>query len=206
IALLHQHQRPVKTAEVGTATLRYIEVTREDIELANKLATRVLARGLDELAPQTRRLLSLVDGLVSERARKEGVGRSDVRFTQRELRGVCSWGATQLKVHLRTLVELEYVAVHRSAHAQRHVYELVHSAEGERSPLGPGHDYDENRSAHLNDRSATGRLTLRPVLRRDSADVAEADGLTAGADTAARVNGSSYVRASDSKARSALAG
>ena len=61
IALLHQHQRPVKTATHRGRTISYIEVTRSDIETANRLAHEVLGRSLDELPPQTRRLLVLID-------------------------------------------------------------------------------------------------------------------------------------------------
>ena len=40
IALLHQHQRPQKTAITkGGEELPYIEVTRQDIVLANRLST-----------------------------------------------------------------------------------------------------------------------------------------------------------------------
>ena len=41
--------------------IEYIEVTREDIAIANRLAHEVLGRSLDELPPQTRRLLELPD-------------------------------------------------------------------------------------------------------------------------------------------------
>ena len=39
--------------------LEYIEVTLDDIATANRLAHEVLGRSLDELPPQTRRLLLL---------------------------------------------------------------------------------------------------------------------------------------------------
>lgn len=62
IALLHQHQRPVKTIDAprgtcangGTGTIEYIEVAPSDIALANRLAHEVLGRSIDELPPQTR--------------------------------------------------------------------------------------------------------------------------------------------------------
>ncbi len=64
IALLHQYQRPVKTVAHRGQTLRYIEVTTEDIALANRLCHEVLGRSLDELPPQTRRLLGLLEEMV----------------------------------------------------------------------------------------------------------------------------------------------
>lgn len=64
IALLHQHQRPLKTAEHRGKTVEYVEVTPEDIALANRLVDEVLGRSLDELPPQTRKLLLLIEGAV----------------------------------------------------------------------------------------------------------------------------------------------
>nr|WP_249039961.1 hypothetical protein [Photorhabdus asymbiotica] len=52
IALLHQHQREVKTAEHRGKRLEYIEVTKDDISLANRLAHEILGRTLDESRPR----------------------------------------------------------------------------------------------------------------------------------------------------------
>ncbi|MBE8589436.1 DNA primase, partial [Xenorhabdus griffiniae] len=60
IALLHQYQRNIKTAEHRGKTLEYIEVTKDDIRLANQLAHEILGRTLDEMPPQTRKLLLLI--------------------------------------------------------------------------------------------------------------------------------------------------
>src|SRR5208282_759353 len=61
IALLHQHQRPVKTGH----GLSYIEATREDIDRAKDLMDDLMRRSLDELPAQTRRLLGLIEEMVS---------------------------------------------------------------------------------------------------------------------------------------------
>jgi DNA primase len=55
IALLHQHQRPIKTAEQGASGSSMWKSIPADIALANRLAHEVLGRSLDELPPQTRR-------------------------------------------------------------------------------------------------------------------------------------------------------
>ena len=141
IALLHQHQRRVQMHEGR----EYIEATREDIATADKLAAAVLARSLDELPPQTRRLLGLVEEIVVSRAKAMGVDRSDVRFTRREIREEIAWGNTQLKIHLSRLEELEYVLVHRGAYGQSWAYELC---------------YDGDRSGQKVDRSGIGRPSV----------------------------------------------
>jgi DNA primase len=125
IALLHQHQRPKRTATVAGRAVTYIEASRDDVLLANRLAHQVLGRSLDELPPGTRRLLDAIERLVAGAAGEQGVARERVRFTRRELREQLGWGDTQLKVHLARLVSLELVHAHRAGPAGAYVYELA---------------------------------------------------------------------------------
>jgi hypothetical protein len=125
IALLHQHQRPRRSVTHDGETLTYIEVTLADIALANRLAHEVLGRSLDELAPQTRRLLGHVDTLVANTAATDDMARADVRFTRRQVREHCGWSDFQVRTHLDRLVALEYVLTHRGGRGQSFVYELL---------------------------------------------------------------------------------
>ena len=126
IAFIHQHQREVKTAHGGEQTMDYIEVRLTDIELANRIAHDVLGRSLDELPPQTRRLLKLVDDYVVAECERLTVKRNDFRFSRRALREAINWGDTQLRLHLARLVELEYVATWREGAGGKFVYELAY--------------------------------------------------------------------------------
>ena len=65
VALLHQYQRPIKTTVHHDQPVEYIEATLDDIAVANRLACEALGRSVDELPPQTRRLLTLVDAMVT---------------------------------------------------------------------------------------------------------------------------------------------
>jgi DNA primase len=131
IALLHQHQRPVRSARRGGAEKQYIEATLEDVELATLLAHVVLGRTLDELAPQTRRFASLLDEIAREECERLGLERSEWRFTQRDVRERTGWSDFQVKTHLRKLQALEYVLAHRSGRGQSFVYELLYGGEGQ---------------------------------------------------------------------------
>jgi DNA primase catalytic core len=126
LAFLHQHQREIKTAQRGQQAIEYIEVTLSDIELANRIAHDVLGRSLDELPPQTRRLLKLIDGYVNEQCTAQSIQRTDFFFSRRALREAINWGDTQLRVHLERLVELEYVATKREGAGGKFVYELAY--------------------------------------------------------------------------------
>jgi hypothetical protein len=131
ITLLHQHQRPVETAVRRSQTISYIEVTLDDIEQANRLAHEVLGRSLDELPPQTRKLLQLVEDMVGTECERLKMERSDFRFSRRDVRARTGWGDTQLKFHLHRLEELEYLLVHRGGRGQSFVYELLYGRGGE---------------------------------------------------------------------------
>jgi DNA primase catalytic core len=131
IALLYQHQRERKTVERDGVSLSYLEVTPRDIALANRLAAHVLGHSLDELPPQTRKCLTVLDRWVTAQSAHHQLERADVRFLAREVREVTGLGATQVKLHLRRLVELEYVLVHRASRGQGVAYELVYEGQGE---------------------------------------------------------------------------
>ena len=121
IALLHQHQREIKTLP---GEQRYIEVTLDDIALANELAPEVLGRSLDELPPQTRRLLAHIRELMKQK-RKERSTKNASTFSRKELRDLCGWSLTQVRVHLERLVELEYLAVRHGRLGSQFVYEIL---------------------------------------------------------------------------------
>ncbi|MGH8263396.1 MAG: DNA primase, partial [Steroidobacteraceae bacterium] len=128
IALVHQHQRPIEVT-AGAQPLRYVEVTLEDIALANQLAHEVLGRTLDELPPQTRRLLTLLVEQVNRECEVQKICRAQHRFSRRQVREATRWGDTQLKIHLARLVELEYLLVHRGGRGQSFEYELLFDGE-----------------------------------------------------------------------------
>jgi DNA primase len=162
--LLHQYQRPVKKTTHHGQSVQYIEVTLDDIETANRLAHEVLGRSLDELPPQTRRLLLKIDEMVSKECERLQMDRTDYRFSRRDVRNFTGWGNTQLKTHLCRLEDLEYLLVHHGGRGQSFVYELVfeRSAAADK-PVLPGLidveklRYDGNRSGLNDDKSGSSR-------------------------------------------------
>jgi hypothetical protein len=131
IALLHQQQRPVQVTQVEGETVEYVEVTREDIALANRLAHAVLGRSLDELPPQTRRVLAALQTWTSEQATAQGIDRGGVRFTRRTVRGHLGLSDTQLRVHLERLVQLEYVRMHTGQNGSLYTYSMAFEGQSE---------------------------------------------------------------------------
>jgi DNA primase len=175
IALLHQHQRVLRTAQYGDQQVRYVEVTLDDIALANRLAHQVLGHTLDELPPQTRRLLGLICGMVEQHCRAQCVPRAAHRFSRREVRAHTRWGDTQLKIHLARLTELEYLLVHRGGRGQSFEYELLFDGAADNAaPHVSGlievealkHAYDAERSGSNASQSGVGRA----VVGGESAD------------------------------------
>ncbi len=129
IALLHQHQREVKVLEHEGQTIHYIEVTPSDIELANELAMDVLSRTMDELLPQTRKLLTQLCSWMPSSGEQQGKQPSCEEFTRKDVREKFGWHDTQLRIHLDRLVQMEYLIVHRGKQGQRYSYELAFQGE-----------------------------------------------------------------------------
>jgi hypothetical protein len=80
---------------------------------------------LDEVPPQSRKLLQMLGEMAEEAKLKNQVERRDYRFTRREVREYTGWSDFQVQVHLQKLTELEYVLVHRGGRGQSLVYELL---------------------------------------------------------------------------------
>jgi DNA primase catalytic core len=129
IALLHQHQRPVRSVTVEGRAIDYVEVVPADIDLANRLAHEVLGRSLDELPPQTRKLLASVQVLVRDRAQADAIAPGEVRFSRAEVRRHAGLSDTQCRLHLDRLAALEYLLVHRGRRGQSFEYELLFDGE-----------------------------------------------------------------------------
>ncbi len=169
IALLHQYQRETKTVNHNGQRIEYIEATLADIETANRLAHEVLGRTLDELPPQTRRLLDHIHQMTTEHCKTEQIEQKDYRFTRRDVREQVGWGNTQLKLHLKRLEDMEYLLIHRGGRGQSFVYELLYQGEGEGGKpfliglidvekLG----YDGNRSGVDGKKSGSSRPQVAP--------------------------------------------
>jgi hypothetical protein len=166
----------VKTLPHGEQALRYIEVTLADIALANELAHEVLGRTLDELPPQTRRLLGLVIKMVEEHCAAQQVNRAQHRFSRRAVREHTRWGDTQLKIHLGRLTELEYLLVHRGGRGQSFEYELLFDGETNTdAPHASGlididtltRDYDAERSGCCAPQSESSRPSVGTLSGED---------------------------------------
>ena len=138
IALLHQYQRPIKTDTLDGEVTEYIEVTINDIEIANTLAHEVLGRTLDELPPQTRKLLTELKTMVNADCQRLAIKQTDYHFTRREIRERLHWTYDQVRVHLDRLIQMEYILVHRGGRGQSFVYELLYDGD------------DQNSQPHLN--------------------------------------------------------
>jgi DNA primase len=127
IALLHQYQRETKTLNSHGKPVDYIEVIPQDIALANRLAHEVLGKTLDELPPQTRKLLKEIQVWVTECCKADGIEQRDFRFTRKHIRDVTQWSDGQLKIHCGRLEDMEYLLVHRGGRGQLLEYELLYN-------------------------------------------------------------------------------
>jgi DNA primase len=136
IALLHQHQRQPITHQVNGREVTMLPVTLDDIAAANRIAPEVLGRSLDELPPQTRRLLESVKALVRTQMEAESIEQRHSHFSRKELRESTGWSETQTRLHLERLEAMEYVQRRSGKQGSLCKYELLTAAD---EPEGSWH-------------------------------------------------------------------
>ena len=130
IAFLHQHQRTVKTLEIEGEPVEYVEVERSDVALATRLLGTLGLVGVHELPPQTLNVLGLISAYVATLSAAERT------FSRRELREALGLGDTQLKVHVRRLLDAELLVARRAPSGKGLVYELACTFDPNRSGFG----------------------------------------------------------------------
>jgi len=144
VTLLHQHQRRI---EDDTEAGPHIKTTLEDITIANRLAPEVLGRSLDELPPQTRRLLEELKAMVAGECAQRKIDQDKCLFTRRQVRERLGWSEFQVRTHIQKLEELEYLARRHGRQGIGCLYELLIDC---REPEGIAHvgllDLDELRA------------------------------------------------------------
>jgi len=106
-------------------------VTLEDIEAANRIAPEVLGRSLDELPPQSRRLLEHIKELIRAKMKSEDLEQRMALFSRREIREFTGWSYMQVKRHLDRLLELELLAVRGGRNGVAMKYEILEDLEEE---------------------------------------------------------------------------
>jgi DNA primase catalytic core len=130
IALLHQYQREIFVREIEGQRREVIEVTADDIALANRLADAALGKSIDDLPGQSRRLLRQLFDMVATEAEEKAILASEVRFTRRQIREKLGWSATPLAIHLDRLHEMEYILAHGGGRGKTIQYELFYDGRG----------------------------------------------------------------------------
>jgi len=100
-------------------TFEYIEATEADAKLAWELSSHVLMRTrLTTCRRRPRRLLLLIDKMVTAECERLQIERLDYRFTRPPCGSFTGWSDSQLKTHLHRLEELEYLALHAGLSAR----------------------------------------------------------------------------------------
>jgi DNA primase catalytic core len=137
IAFLRQMQKEVFYEQRNGSTVPAVAVDVDDIRLANKLANEILGHSLDELSRPGRDLLLLIEELATARLKeqqkrdKESKTRpTDIPFSRRELREFTGWTNTRLHIHLKELVDFEYIVIEAGRNGTPFRYRLAWEGQG----------------------------------------------------------------------------
>jgi hypothetical protein len=123
VTFLHQLQREIKTTPGPDGqSIRYIETTSGDIDIANRLTRDLFGHCLDELSHPSRNLLGELEKFVNEQ--------EAASFTRREIRQHTGWSNYRVHTHLKELIDLEYLACELDRPGGGHRYRLLYNGEG----------------------------------------------------------------------------
>jgi DNA primase len=146
VALLRQMQKQTKsTPNAPDGANQYIEVDKEDIRLANELATEILGHSLDELSRPATDLLQLLLKMTQQaNGKPKGTAKeknadepppSFVRqapgFTRRQIREFTGWSNARVHRYLQELIELEFVLMEHGRNGVLHRYRLAYEGQGQ---------------------------------------------------------------------------
>ena len=132
---------------------------------------------------QTRRLLLLIDKLVTSECERLQIERLDYRFTRATVRQFSGWSDSQLKTHLHRLEELEYLALHRGAPGQSFVYALNFEMDESGRPVLPGLSYGAKRSRSEADRSGSAEGVSGLEGQRSGPSLGQVRGVSGGGES-----------------------
>lgn len=131
VAFIHQLQRPIKKIEKEGINLEYIEVTLEDIQIANQIAHNILGKSLSELTAPSRNLLNHIYEMVCKIADEQDKPKEEIEFTRRMVREYTKWSDYQIKIHIKQLEELEYLIPLAGYRGKLYSYKLAYNGEGQ---------------------------------------------------------------------------
>jgi len=146
IAFLRQMQKETRLEGNNGTAAEFIEVDLADMTLANRLAHEILGHSLDELSRPGRDLLLALDEMVKARLKEKkrdgdpatrlGAGEhtprgAGVLFSRREVREFTGWTNTRLHIHLKELVDFEYLAVDAGRNGLPFRYRLAWDGQGQ---------------------------------------------------------------------------
>ena len=163
VTLLHQYQRQQTERVRDGVAERCVIATLADLEVANQLASAMLAPRIESLLPQTRQLLEQLRAYVTERCAQEQVPCSTLRFSQRNCARRSGGTTARCGGSCAHLVELEYLVVYRAGRGNQKVYQwwspdVADTAEA--APLGP-----RGRRTPESPRTTRASATARPPVR-----------------------------------------
>ena len=122
ITLLHQHQREVKIYKEGDVVLQYIETTKEDIEIANRIGKEIFRKTtLNEVSATLRNTFNVCADVVSNK----GGNWVKSTFTRKDILGTGLLKQTTLGNHLKQLEKFDFITVDGGGNGVEMEYRLL---------------------------------------------------------------------------------
>lgn len=136
IAFLRQLKKEIFYEQKNGVAVPYINAEPDDITLANQLAHEILGHSLDELSRPGHDLLLLLEQMQNEKKKQADKEEGETSlsryfsFSRRDIREATGWSNTRLHVHLKELVDFEYIVIEAGKNGMPFRYRLAWEGQG----------------------------------------------------------------------------
>ncbi len=126
ICFLRQYQKEEKKIIENGKEIEFIECDEEDYRIGYTiLVNKILNSTFGEISVSDIEFYEEIRNIARKKSREQGLKINDVGFTQREIRENTDLHFQWIKMHLKKLVDYEYISYYRSnERGSRNIYKL----------------------------------------------------------------------------------
>lgn len=123
-AIKDQHKRKLYTEDDEFGKFNYVEVTKDDIKLANEIMLELFGKSIKDLKPPQKVFLEKLQNYVRGKIGNKNLRMTEILFYEDEIRKGTNLSYWQVNRYLNDLIKLEYITLHSRGEHNKQSYKL----------------------------------------------------------------------------------
>jgi DNA primase len=124
-AIRDQHNRKIYTGDDAYGRFSYIEASKADVRLANRIMLELFGKSVRDLKPPQKIFLEKVQAFVREQVRGKNLAVTEYPFYEMDVRLSTGLSASQVSCYLNDLIRLEYIVLDGRGRHNKKRYKLA---------------------------------------------------------------------------------